>query len=481
MTKRILLLLLTASCALSAVAVRAAAPMTETPPAVREATDDTTPSEARPKRRKAKKAPKAVVERPAKVEKKAAPEATDPEPEPIAAEPITDLTLNMTARQADSLVAAWYEQRQAIRYNEFFNHYILVDSVVIEGQDSVASARRDALYEQRLRDLVSPVPLSYNYIIRNYINTYVERNAEQTGRIMGLTKHYFPLIEDELLRAGLPIELRALPIIESALQATAVSRAGAVGLWQFMPSTGKTYGLEINSLVDERRDPIRATQAACRFLKELFDIFGDWTLAIAAYNCGPGNVSKAIARSGGKTFWEIYDYLPRETRGYVPAFIGATYAFNYHRQHGITPAETPIPLAVDTIQVNRVTHFGQIASTIDVPTETLRLLNPQYQLDIIPASTRPYTLVLPQRNIAQYIEHESEIMAKDSLYLKEYLNPVNLEKKRVERKQTIYRVKSGDTLGSIARRNRVTVKQLMRWNNLKNDRIRIGQRIRIEK
>ena len=484
MTNRILLLLLTATCAFAAPSARAAAPTTDLPPVVCEADDDTAPlaelSEARPKRRKTKKAPKAVVERPVKAEKKAEPEA-EPEPEMIAVEPINDLTLNMTAQQADSLVAAWYEQRQAIRYNEFFNHYILADSVVIEGRDSVASARRDALYEQRLRDLVSPVPLSYNYIIRNYINTYVERNAEQTGRIMGLTKHYFPLIEDELLRAGLPIELRALPIIESALQATAVSRAGAVGLWQFMPSTGKTYGLEINSLVDERRDPIRATQAACRFLKELFDIFGDWTLAIAAYNCGPGNVSKAIARSGGKTFWEIYDYLPRETRGYVPAFIGATYAFNYHRQHGISPADPPIPLAVDTIQVNRVTHFDQISSTIDVPTETLRLLNPQYRLDIIPASTRPYTLVLPQRNIAQYIEHEGEIMAKDSLYLKEFLNPANLEKKRVERTQTVYRVKSGDTLGSIARRNRVTVKQLMRWNNLKNDRIRIGQRIRIEK
>ncbi len=457
--KRIILLLLAAACCLDAA---------------------TAADHLSLERKKRRKRDKNKVEQPLP-----APVAEEPAAAPdslaVAAEPVNDITLNMTAAQADSLVAAWHEYRQSVRYTDFFNRYILADTVFIEGTDSVATARRDTLYGQRLRDLVSPVPLAYNYLVRNTINTYVERYPDMTGRILGLARCYFPMIEDALLAAGLPIELRALPIIESALQATAVSRAGAVGLWQFMPSTGKSYGLEINSLVDERRDPVRATAAACLFLKELYQIFGDWTLAIAAYNCGPGNVSKAIARSGGKSFWQIYDYLPRETRGYVPAFIGATYAFNYHRQHGIEPAEPPIPLAVDTIRVNRITHFEQIASTIDVPMETLRLLNPQYRLDIIPASTKPYTLVLPQRSIAQYIEHENEIMAKDSLYLKEYLNPVNLDKKRQERTTTIYRVKRGDTLGAIARRHHVTVKQLMRWNGLRNDRIRIGQRLRIEK
>ncbi len=457
--KRIILLLLAAACCLDAA---------------------TAADHLSLERKKRRKRDKNKVEQPLP-----APAAEEPAAAPdtlaAAAEPVNDITLNMTAAQADSLVAAWHEYRQSVRYTDFFNQYILADTVIIEGTDSVATARRDTLYEQRLRDLVSPIPLAYNYLVRNTINTYVERYPDMTGRILGLARYYFPMVEDALLAAGLPIELRALPIIESALQATAVSRAGAVGLWQFMPSTGKSYGLEINSLVDERRDPVRATAAACLFLKELYQIFGDWTLAIAAYNCGPGNVSKAIARSGGKSFWQIYDYLPRETRGYVPAFIGATYAFNYHRQHGIEPTEPPIPLAVDTIRVNRITHFEQIASTIDVPMETLRLLNPQYRLDIVPASTKPYTLVLPQRSIAQYIEHESEIMAKDSLYLKEYINPVNLDKKRQERTTTIYRVKRGDTLGAIARRHRVTVKQLMRWNGLKNDRIRIGQRLRIEK
>lgn len=457
--KRIILLLLAAACCLDAA---------------------TAADHLSLERKKRRKRDKNKVEQPLP-----APAAEEPAAAPdtlaAAAEPVNDITLNMTAAQADSLVAAWHEYRQSVRYTDFFNQYILADTVIIEGTDSVATARRDTLYEQRLRDLVSPIPLAYNYLVRNTINTYVERYPDMTGRILGLARYYFPMVEDALLAAGLPIELRALPIIESALQATAVSRAGAVGLWQFMPSTGKSYGLEINSLVDERRDPVRATAAACLFLKELYQIFGDWTLAIAAYNCGPGNVSKAIARSGGKSFWQIYDYLPRETRGYVPAFIGATYAFNYHRQHGIEPTEPPIPLAVDTIRVNRITHFEQIASTIDVPMETLRLLNPQYRLDIVPASTKPYTLVLPQRSIAQYIEHESEIMAKDSLYLKEYINPVNLDKKRQERTTTVYRVKRGDTLGAIARRHRVTVKQLMRWNGLKNDRIRIGQRLRIEK
>lgn len=395
---------------------------------------------------------------------------------------INDLTLNLSPAQVDSLIAQWHELRQEIQYDDYFRHYILSDSVQIIGKDSIADRQRDTLYAKRLRNLVSTIPLAYNYIVRDHINRYVDTAPGTMSRILGLSQLYFPLIENALMAADMPIELRALPIIESALQVNAVSRAGAVGLWQFMPSTGKSYGLEINTLVDERRDPIRSTEAAIRFLKDLYRIFGDWTLAIAAYNCGPGNVNKAIARSGGKSFWQIYDYLPRETRGYVPAFIAATYAFNYHREHDIEMTKTPIPLALDTIHVNRITHLEQISSTIDVDIETLRLLNPQYRMDIIPASTKPYTLVLPQRNVNQYIEREQEIMAKDSTYLKEYLNPVNLDKKRLEKRTTYHRIKRGETLGGIARRYGVTVNQLMRWNGIRNaGRIREGQRIRIEK
>lgn len=409
--------------------------------------------------------------------------APDIEQDTIVEEPvINDITLNLTPAEVDSLIAQWHELRSEIQYDEYFRHYILSDSIQIIGKDSLADRQRDTLYARRLQNLVSTIPLAYNYIVRGHINRYVDTAPATMSRILGLSQVYFPLIENELMAAGLPVELRALPIIESALQVNAVSRAGAVGLWQFMPATGKSYGLEVNTLVDERRDPIRSTQAAIRFLKDLYRIFGDWTLAIAAYNCGPGNVNKAIARSGGKTFWEIYDYLPRETRGYMPAFIAATYAFNYHREHNIDKTPSPIPLALDTIHVNRITHLEQISSTIDVDIETLRLLNPQYRMDIIPASTKPYALILPQRYINQYIEREAEIIGKDSTYLKEYLNPVNLDKKRLETRTTYHKIKRGETLGGIARRYGVTVNQLMRWNGIKNAaRIREGQRLRIEK
>ena len=396
-------------------------------------------------------------------------------PEPEKEIPINDMTLGLTAEQADSLLAEWRERQRQDAYSEFFRHYILEDTT------SVVDQTPDSVYAQRLRNLASPIQLPFNAIVKGYINRYVDPRSGTISRILGMSQYYFPIIEEELLREGLPVELRALPIIESALQPTAVSPAGAVGLWQFMPTTGKSYGLEINSLVDERRDPLRATEAACRFLKDLYAIYNDWTLAIAAYNCGPGNVNKAIARSGGKTFWEIYDYLPRETRGYVPAFIGATYAYAYHQLHHIEPTEAPIPLSVDTLHINQLMHLNQIASTIDLPLETLRQLNPQYKLDIIPATTKSYTLVLPQRCVTQYIAHEPEIMSKDSMYLKEYINPANIDKKKLERSGTIYVVKKGDTLGAIARRYRVTTAQLMRWNKLKSaHKLRIGQRLRIE-
>lgn len=432
----------------------------------------------RKERKKKRNRTEAVVATPQQSAAEQCPEPIDPPaatPEPEPEPRIDDLTLGLTPGQVDSLVAVWREQQRHEAYDAFFERYILADTL------PVADAAPDSLYAERLRALVSPVPLPYNDIVKGYIARYTSRRDGLISRILGLSKYYFPIIEEELLKADLPVELRALPIIESALQPGATSRAGAAGLWQFMPVTGRSYGLEVNSLVDERRDPVRSTQAACRYLKDLYAIYHDWSLAIAAYNCGPGNVNKAIARSGGKTFWEIYDYLPRETRGYVPAFIGASYAYAYHRQHDIEPAETPVPLSVDTVHISRLTHLEQIASTIDVPMETLRLLNPQYKLDVIPATTKPYALVLPQRNIADYIAREEEIRGKDSLYLKEYLDPANLDRKRTQPAGgTYYTIKSGDTLGAIARRYRVTTAQLMRWNDIKDARkLRIGQRIRI--
>ena len=327
----------------------------------------------------------------------------------------------------DSLLSGWYRQNVIASYDDFFERYVLEDSTGSYPPD----ATPDSVYVRRLQALVSPVQLPYNPIVRGYIARYTNPRYGTISRILGLSHYYFPLIEEELIKAGLPVELRALPIIESALNPTAVSRMGAARLWQFMPATGKMYGLEVNSLIDERYDPVLATRAACRYLKDMYALFGDWMLAIASYNCGPGNVNKAIARSGGgKSFWEIYDYLPRETRGYVPAFIGASYAYAYHKQHGIELTEAPLPLAVDTIRVAKLMHLGQVASTLDLPIEVLRQLNPQYRLDIIPATNKHYTLILPQQYACRYIACEEEIQRKDSLFLKEYINPANVAKKR---------------------------------------------------
>ncbi len=407
--------------------------------------------------------------------------ATAPRPETAADAPRYNdrLAVDLSPVQIDSLLAVWRERQTLGAYEEFFSTYVGFDPAAAAAGDRTP----DSVYVRRLRDLVSPVQLPYNYIVKGYIDRYTNVRSGTISRILGMSQYYFPLIEEELIKAGLPVELRALPIIESALSPTAVSPMGAAGLWQFMPATGKVYGLEVNSLVDERCDPVLSTRAACRYLKDLYTLYKDWTLAIAAYNCGPGNVNKALARAGdgSRTFWDIYDFLPRETRGYVPAFIGASYAYAYHKLHGIEFTEPPLPLATDTIRVDRLLHLGQVSSTIDIPMETLRQLNPQYKLDIVPATTKTYSLVLPQRYVCRYIQQQDSIFAKDSAYLKEYMNPANLEKKREQGSGTIYTVKKGDTLGAIARKYRVTTAQLMRWNGIKNaNKLRLGQKIRIE-
>ena len=389
------------------------------------------------------------------------------------------LNLTLTPSQIDSLVVSWNEMQNELAFDNFFANYIAADSL-----STTSAALPDSVYESRLRALASPIQLPYNSIVKSYINRYTDTRYGTINRIMSLSHYYFPIIEEELLREGLPVELRAMAIIESALAATAVSPRGAVGLWQFMPHTGKSYGLEVNSLVDERRDAVLSTRAACKYMSDLYRLYNDWTLAIAAYNCGPGNVNKALARAGAdcKTFWDIYWFLPPETRGYVPAFIGASYAFAYHKSHDIKYEPSPLPIATDTITVRRIMHLEQISSTLDLPIEMLRKLNPQYKLDIIPATTKSYALTLPTQFVSQYIEREQEIFSKDSTYLKEYINPANIDKKKLERPGFIYTVKKGDTLSGIASRYRVSVKNLMRWNNLRSaNSLRIGQKLRIER
>ncbi|MBO7220252.1 MAG: transglycosylase SLT domain-containing protein [Alistipes sp.] len=385
------------------------------------------------------------------------------------------LNLAHTPAEIDSLVEAWVQLHQEQSQKHFFGLYAEEDTTPLQPIDT--------LYKQRLLEMVSPVQLPYNYIVRNFINQYLNGRWSPLRNVLALSQYYFPIIEEELAAAGLPLELRYLPIIESNLSIRATSRMGAVGLWQFMPATGKNLGLEINSLVDERCDVLKSTRAACKFLAYLYKIYGDWTLAIAAYNCGPGNVNRALARAGEscKTFWDIYDFLPRETRGYVPKYIAAAYSYTYHKAHDIKPTALPDHISTDTVMINRVMHLGQVASVLNIPIETLRDLNPQYKLDIIPATKKTYSLRLPTRYTSEFIENEKEIYSKDSLYLKEYINPANLEKKRAEGVGYFYTVRSGDNLGLIAKRNRCTVKEIMKWNKLNSTVIRPGQKLRIEK
>jgi membrane-bound lytic murein transglycosylase D len=377
----------------------------------------------------------------------------------------------------DSLTDNLKQQQVNEAFQNFFNDYIC------EPAQMSTDTAMDSLYAERLKTLVSPIHLPYNSVVRTFIKRYTDGSGLMS-RVLALAQYYFPMIDEELLRAELPVELHAMAIIESALQATAMSRVGAGGLWQFMPRTARAYGLEVNSMIDERFDPIKSTKAACKYMKDLYKMYNDWSLAIAAYNCGPGNVNKALARAGGnpQSFWEVYWYLPSETRGYVPAFIAASYAFAYHKAHNITIADSPLPIAVDTIHVDKLMHLDQVSSTIDLPKEVLKSLNPQYKLDIIPASTKSYSLVLPTNRISEFISNQEAIHAKDSIFLKEYLNPSVVAKKMEQTSVVYHRVKSGETLGAIARRYRVTTSQIMRWNGLKNaNRLSIGQRLRIEK
>lgn len=387
------------------------------------------------------------------------------------------LTVEYTPAQVDSLHRVLKLQQVNDTFQAFFEEYIC------EAENPTTDTAMDSLYKARLDQMVTPIRLPYNELVRDKIRVYTNPSGVMS-RVLARARYYFPMIEEELLKAGLPVELRALAIIESALLPTAISRAGAAGLWQFMPTTGKSYGLEVNTMIDERMDPVKSTRAACKYLKVLYNMYNDWSLALAAYNCGPGNVNKALARAGGKpeSFWDVYWHLPRETRGYVPAFIAATYAYAYHQAHNIEYVDPPLPIAVDTVHIDRLMHLKQITSTIDVDSATVAMLNPQYKMAVIPATTKPYTLVLPANRITEYIENQDSIFAKDSTFLKEYLTPGAVQKKMQETAVIYHKVKSGETLGSIANKYRVSVKQIMTWNRLKNaNRISIGQRLRIEK
>lgn len=340
----------------------------------------------------------------------------------------------------------------------------------------------DSVYINRLHSYPSRMELAYNQIVRSYIDMYTDRQRNSVGYILAKSKYYNPIFENALDKYGLPMELKYLSVIESAINPVAVSRAGATGIWQFMVGTGKMYDLEINSIVDERRDPLKSTDAAARYFRDLYDIYGDWNLVIAAYNCGPGNVNKAIRRSGGQTdYWAIYPYLPKETRGYVPAFIAATYVMNYYDQHNICAMECTLPMSTDTLMIDKNIHFKQISDVLNIPIEDIRGLNPQYKRDMIPGEYKTYSLCLPSQKIMDFISHKDSILnyqVDELLTHRKTVEPSGVSQSSSSGgNRVVYRVKKGDNLGSIARRYGVTIDQIKRWNNLRSNRLTVGKRL----
>ncbi len=347
----------------------------------------------------------------------------------------------------------------------------------------------DEVYIKRLASLPTDIEMPYNQIVRSYINMYTQRRRELVESMLGMSLYYMPIFEQALERHGLPLELRYLPVIESALNPDAVSRAGATGIWQFMLPTARGLGLEISTLVDERRDPYASSEAAAVYLKQLHGMYNDWSLAIAAYNCGPGNVNKALRRAGdsGKDFWSIYYLLPAETRGYVPAFIAANYVMTYYNQHNISPALARRPIITDSIHVNKRVHFKQIADVLNLPVEEIRVLNPQYRKDIIPGDVRPYALVLPSMQVYSYIMSEDSILSRDAnLYARRnvvepQMGPVEDPDAEYTTKLVVvtHKVRRGETLSTIAKKYGVTTSEIKKWNKMKKNRLNAGRKLKI--
>lgn len=376
----------------------------------------------------------------------------------------------------------------------------------------------DATIIARLKALPTVIEMPFNSVVRSYIDRYTKRSRAQVAALLGLNLYYMPIFEQALEEQGLPLELKYLPIIESGLDPNVTSRHGAAGLWQFMLPTARGLGMEVNSLVDERRDPYLSSEKAAAYLKDLYQAYGDWSLAIAAYNCGPGAVNKAIRRAGGENtrqdFWSIYNYLPAETRGYVPMFIAANYVMNYYPQHNISPVLPTKPLVTDTIGISERIHFNQISKVLNIPVDELRMLNPQFRADVIPAtSERQYSLILPSQQVHAYILSEEAIrnMDADKYARRDIVEPgdavlastetpaesdvqaasetakaseelAEIEAAGAKRNKlvaTIHKVEPGETLASIAQQYDVSQADIKRWNQLRRNAVRTGQQLRI--
>lgn len=366
------------------------------------------------------------------------------------------------------------------------------------------------VYIDRLKRLPTIIEMPYNDVVQKFIDRYSGKLRRSVSYMLGAGNFYMPIFEEALEAYNLPLELKYLPVIESALNPTAVSRVGATGLWQFMIGTGKRYGLEVNSLIDERRDPVKSSYAAAHYLSDLYKIFDDWSLVIAAYNCGPDKVNKAIHRAKGSAdYWNIYPYLPKETRGYVPAFIAANYIMNYYCDHNICPMVTELPIKTDTVVVNKDLHLEQIAQVLNINIQHLRCLNPQYRRDIVNGLNKPMTVRLPSTLVGSFIDQEDSIynFKTDELLLKRSVVEVNQEEPKVSRRSYYssrhrssatrrrshksrsrkskrggrnVTIKSGDTLSEIAERNHTTVAKLRKLNKISGNHIRAGKKLKVK-
>ena len=401
------------------------------------------------------------------------------------------------------------------KVRELQENFFVQNYVAPAGSSKKATTGSARDYEKRLASLPTVIEMPYNSIVGKYIDMYVGKRSTLVENMLALHSFYGNIFLEELLKEGIPTELQYLPVIESAINPNAVSRAGAAGLWQFMPGTGKGMGLEVNSLVDERRDPRKSSRAAAKYLHQLYDIYEDWSLAIAAYNCGPGNVNKAMRRAGGgkKDFWQIYNYLPAETRGYLPAFIAANYVMNFYGKHGISPTVVKKHLIIDTVQVNKRVHFKQIAEVLNIPIEEIRMLNPQYRQDIIPGNYHPYTLTLPKQQALSYIMSEDAILKHDTdLYAQRtYVEPGESDEAPIidedgtrnlsaatrqsrnadnnvevgmvpaeEVAQVSHTVRRGENIKDIAKQYGVSATDIKRWNKLRRGKVKEGDVLNIE-
>lgn len=375
-----------------------------------------------------------------------------------------DYTIEVT----DSLLDIWYTHQMSLEAE---------DEAFDMEEVKFASNVPDEVYIERLKKMNSFIQIPYNDIVRNYIIMYSEKMPKRMPYMLGLCKYYMPIFEEIFDQYGLPVELKAMAIIESAMDPRAESRVGAKGMWQFMYQTAKIYDLHVDSFVDERMDPVKSCEAAAQYLLDAYNMFGDWNLAIASYNCGAGNVRKAIKRAGGsRKFWDIWDYLPRETRSYVPAFVGALYTLEYYKEHGLKPEAVGMPAGIDTLVINRQLHLKQVSEMTGAPLDQLKNLNPQYRHEIIPGHEREYILRLPYQYTGSFIELEDTIYRHKADI---FFDPVAIKKIKDagDGVRIIHKVKNGEYLGKIASKYRVSVAKIKKWNNLKSDNIRVGQNL----